>query len=191
MASVFVPPRSIPILMASYHTQTVIQTHKPVVLLRELSPGALAAVLGPYGLAIDVQATGEIAGSYWGESEAGLIGNRLIVRPDTPVHSALHEACHWICAKNRDGHPFPPGNGVRHEFAGIHTDAGGDDLEECGVCYLQILLADRVAGYSRERMLADMDAWGYSFRLGSAKDWFERDAEDALEWLTRRGVLPA
>ena len=27
-----------------------------------------------------------------------------------------------------------------------------------------------------------MDAWGYSFRLGSARAWFEHDAEDARQW---------
>ena len=29
------------------------------------------------------------------------------------------------------------------------------------------------------RVLADMDAWGYTFRLGSAKAWFENDAAEA------------
>ena len=28
---------------------------------------------------------------------AGLIGSRLFVRDDTPVHSLLHEGCHYIC----------------------------------------------------------------------------------------------
>jgi hypothetical protein len=32
-------------------------------------------------------------------------------------------------------------------------------------------------------MCADMDAWGYTFRLGSARAWFERDADDARQWL--------
>ena len=154
------------------------ETKPAVLLLRELAPGALDALLAPYGVAIELRDTGEIPGSYWGESEAGLIGNRLIVRQDTPVHSALHEACHWICADS----------GRRQS---VHTDAGGDDLEECGVCYLQILLAEKLAGYSRDRVLADMDAWGYSFRLGSASAWFERDAQDARDWLSRRGVLPS
>ena len=141
-----------------------------------LAPHALETLLAPYGLVIEA-ASGEIPGSYWGESEAGLIANRLILRPDTPVHSALHEACHWICADS----------GRR---ASVHTDAGGDDLEECAVCYLQILLAQRLPGYSGERMLADMDAWGYSFRLGSARAWFERDAADARAWLAERNLLP-
>lgn len=145
----------------------------------QLADGALAALLRPYGLALRWLAPGEtIEGSYWGESEAGLIGDRLVVRPDTPVHSALHEACHWVCADH----------GRR---AALHTDAGGDDLEECAVCYLQVELAARLPGYSRERMFADMDAWGYSFRLGSARAWFERDAEDARAWLAQRGLLPA
>jgi hypothetical protein len=149
-----------------------------VVPVSQLTDGALAALLQPYGVALRWLAPGErIEGSYWGESEAGLIGNALVVRPDTPVHSALHEACHYICADS----------GRR---AALHTDAGGDDLEECAVCYLQVELAARLPGYSRERMLADMDAWGYSFRLGSARAWFERDADDARAWLAQRGLLP-
>jgi len=100
-----------------------------------------------------------------------------VLRPDTPVHSALHEACHWICADH----------GRR---ASLHTDAGGDDLEECAVCYLQVLLAEALPGYSRARMLADMDAWGYSFRLGTARAWFEGDAADARAWLAARALLP-
>jgi len=140
-----------------------------------LAPQAIEALLHPYGLAVE-WAHGDIPGSYWGESEAGLIGNRLVLRADTPVHSALHEACHFICAD-------PP------RRAALHTDAGGDDLEECAVCYLQIVLADRLPGYSRERMLADMDAWGYSFRLGAARAWFERDADDARGWLEERNLL--
>ena len=148
-----------------------------VLLVSALAEGALQALLAPYGLVIE-SATGAIPGSYWGESEAGLIGNRLILRRDTPVHSALHEACHWICADH----------GRRRS---VHTDAGGDDLEECAVCYLQVVLAERLPGYSRERMLVDMDAWGYSFRLGSARVWFEHDAGDARQWLAQRTLLPA
>ncbi len=71
-----------------------------------------------------------------------------------------------------------------------HTSAGGDDLEEAAVCYLQCLLADEVAGYSRSRLFNDMDAWGYSFRLGSARAWFENDADDARSWLSVRALLP-
>jgi hypothetical protein len=33
-----------------------------------------------------------------------------------------------------------------------------------------------------------MDAWGYTFRLGSARTWFEQDAADACIWLRAHGV---
>lgn len=154
-------------------------TDQGLVVLRctDLAPGALVELLERYGLQLAQVAAGEpVPGSYWGDAEAGLVGDALWVRPDTPVHSALHEACHYVCmdAQRR---------------AGLHTDAGGDELEECGVCYLQILLADQLPAVGRNRLMADMDAWGYSFRLGSTRAWFERDAEDALEWLQWEGVV--
>ena len=74
---------------------------------------------------------------------------------------------------------------------GLDTNAGGDYDEENAVCYLQILLADEIAGYGRDRMMADMDTWGYTFRLGSARAWFERDAMDARNWLIRFGLISA
>ena len=73
----------------------------------------------------------------------------------------------------------------------LDTDAGGDDAEESAVCYLQVLLADALPGVGRDRLFADMDAWGYSFRLGSARAWFERDAQDACLWLRRQGLTDA
>ncbi|CAG0910677.1 unnamed protein product, partial [Cyprideis torosa] len=60
---------------------------------------------------------------------------------------------------------------------GLHTDAGGNYAEEDAVCYLQILLSDQIEGYNRDQCMDDMDAWGYSFRLGSARAWFEEDAK--------------
>jgi len=139
--------------------------------------GALADLLRPYGLVVETIApTASIPGSYWGDSEAGLLGHRLWVRDDTPVHSALHEACHFICADSS-------------RRASLATDAGGDDLEECAVCYLSIVLADALPGFGRARMLADMEAWGYSFRLGSARAWFAEDAVDARDWLMAHGVI--
>ena len=82
-------------------------------------------------------------------------------------------------------------DGHTHLRAGLDTDAGGDYDEENAVCYLQILLADELPGFGRARMMADMDAWGYSFRLGSARSWFEEDAEDARSWLQRHGLIDA
>jgi len=150
-----------------------------VLCLRDLAPGCLAQALAPYGLqVVTVADTESIPGSYWGEAEAGLIGNQLLVRQDTPIHSALHEACHYLCLDET-------------RRLGLHTDAGGDYDEENGVCYLQILLADFVPPMHRARMWADMDAWGYTFRLGSAQRWFEQDAEDARAWLLAAGLIDA
>ncbi|AFJ01820.1 hypothetical protein Q7C_649 [Methylophaga frappieri] len=132
---------------------------------------SLRNLLKRYGLeVIPVEDDRPIPGSFFGDSEAGLIGDQLFVRPDTPIHSALHEAGHFICMDNS-----------RRQQ--LNTDAAGDYDEENGVCYLQILLSDYVSGMGRDRMMQDMDSWGYSFRLGSARAWFEQDAEDAHQWL--------
>ena len=150
-----------------------------MLTVHNVGVAALASVFEPYGLAVRLQGDGEsITGSYWGESEAGLMGADLLVRGDTPVHSAFHEGCHFICM-----------DATRRQS--LARDAGGDDAEECGVCYLQIVLADRLTGCSRASMCADMDEWGYTFRLGSAGRWFEQDADDALVWLQVHGVLDA
>jgi hypothetical protein len=136
----------------------------------------LRALLCRYGLILrEVAGGAAIPGSFWGAPEAGIVGDEVYVRPDTPVHSALHEACHLICAGDRR--------------AAIHTDAGGSYAEEDAVCYLQIVLADRLPGVGAARLMADMDTWGYTFRLGSARAWFEGDAEDARAWLAERGLL--
>jgi len=154
-------------------------TQPEVTPLSRIGIEPLRGLLCPHGLRIELLADGAaIPGSYWGEPEAGLVGDILYVRQDTPVHSALHEACHYLC--------MDPAR-----RAGLHTDAGGTDTEENAVCYLQALLAPRLPGYSRERLFADMDAWGYHFILGSAAAWFAHDAEDARQWLERRGLLPA
>jgi hypothetical protein len=33
-----------------------------------------------------------------------------------------------------------------------------------------------------------MDEWGYTFRLGSARAYFEHDADAAWQWLIARGL---
>jgi hypothetical protein len=150
-----------------------------VVLLAHLSRVDVATLLTRYGLNLELVASGvTVPASYWGETEAGLRKDRLYARFDTPVHSILHEAAHFVCM-------------TPERRAGLDTEAGGDHAEENGVCYLQIVLAEHVPRLGRERMLTDMDAWGYTFRLGSARAWFEEDAEDAGEWLRRHELIDA
>ena len=149
-----------------------------VLTLGALAHTDLERLLAAHGLRLHWIADGQpIPGSYWGEPEAGIIGTTIYARADTPIHSLLHEACHVLCA--------PP-----EKRASIHTDASDCQLEEDATCYLQILLGDAIPGVGRERIMQDMDAWGYTFRLGSTRAWFERDAEDARAWLRDRGLCP-
>jgi len=150
-----------------------------VVTLADLDRREVVALVAGYGARLVELAPHEkIPGSYWGESEAGLIGDVVYARADTPAHSLLHELCHYVCMDEAR----------RMRLA---TDAGGSDDEECGVCYLEVLLADELRGFSRTRCLADMDAWGYSFREGSAAAWWTGDARFAREWLLERELIDA
>ena len=145
--------------------------------LADIELTAVSGLLSSYGLALKIVKPGsEIPGSFWGDEEAGLIGHELLVRVDTPIHSILHETCHYVCMdKNRREN--------------IHTDAGGDYDEENAVCYLQVVLADKIEHMGRQRMFTDMDRWGYTFRLGSARAWFERDAEETRAGLLKLGLI--
>ncbi len=148
-----------------------------VVRFHDLQTEAIVSLLAAYGLEVSrVPDKRDIPGSHWGDDEAGLIGSVLYARADTPVHSIFHEACHWILMD-------------ADRRARLHTDAGGSQTEENAVCYLQILLAAHVPGYSRELMCRDMDRWGYSFRLGSARAWFDSDADDAIAFLLDRNQI--
>jgi len=139
----------------------------------------LTALLARHDLRLQMVEDGiSIPGSFWGDPEAGVIGNTVYARADTPVHSLLHEACHLIA--------LPP---ERREQ--VHTDATDSDIEEDATCYLQIMLAEDLPGVGSARLMSDMDAWGYSFRLGSTRAWFANDAEDARAWLMERKLLPA
>lgn len=145
-----------------------------VLRLADVDGALLRALLAEFDLElVDVACGAPIPGSYWGEPEAGIIANRVFARPDTPLHSILHEACHLIV--------LPP-----ERRAQVHTDATDSVAEEDATCYLQIVLAGRLPGVGSARLMADMDAWGYTFRLGSARAWFEQDAADAREWLLQR-----
>ena len=148
-----------------------------VLRLADIATDASTSLLSRYGLSLQwVAPCTPIPGSYWGDDEAGIIGNLVHARTDTPVHSLLHEACHLIV--------LPPKK--RYQ---VHTDASDSIEEEDAACYLQIVLADALPGVGRLRMMADMDTWGYSFRLGSARAWFEHDAEDARHYLIQHQLL--
>lgn len=142
-----------------------------VMRMRDVGFDAASSLLARYGLTLHrVENGAAIPGSFWGECEAGIIGHDVYARDDTPVHSLLHEAGHLIVlpAERR---------------ATVHTDATDSIDEENAVCVLQSLLADEIPGLGRDRLFADMDAWGYTFRLGSAQTYVEQDAEDAWRWL--------
>lgn len=148
-----------------------------MLTVADLPAQALQDLLATYSMSVKTVPNNEpIPGSFWGDSEAGIIKNKLYVRPETPVHSALHETCHYICldAARRNA---------------LDTDAGGDYDEENAVCYLQILLAAKLSGCSADILMNNMDSWGYTFRLGSARAWFNEDAEDAQQWLLREKLI--
>lgn len=148
-----------------------------ILLYKDCDQQALHGLLQALGLVVEVVAPGiKIPGSFWGDEEAGLIQSTIYIRNDTPVHSALHEACHFACMDDA-------------RRASLHTNAGGNSTEENAVCYLQILLSDVLPDVGREKMFSDMDSWGYSFRLGSTARWFEEDADDAIVFLQGKGLL--
>ena len=150
-----------------------------VVELRDLTLETVDSLLSAYGLELITLEPGtDIPASYWGAPEAGIAGHCMFARNDTPAHSLLHELCHYVCM-------------TPERRASLWRDAGGDEEEECAVCYLQVLLADRLPELGREKLLADLDAWGYSFREGSAAAWFSGDGVAAKEWLAEHALIDA
>jgi hypothetical protein len=150
-----------------------------VLTLAEIDVEFVDLLARSYGLElVHVADDAAIPGSYWGEPEAGLIGSVIYARSDTPLHSVLHEMCHLIVIEPS-------------RRTAIHTNASTSQDEEDATCYLQIMLGNAIPDVGSERIQSDMDTWGYSFRLGSARAWFERDADDARDWLAARGLLPA
>lgn len=150
-----------------------------ILTLAEFDRSALAGLLAQFGLTLETTASdSDIPGSFWGDEEAGLRNQTVFARADTPLHSILHESGHFVCMDpaRRDG---------------LDTNAGGGYDEENAVCYWQIAVTDYLPGITRQRMCADMDTWGYTFRLGSAAAWFEHDAEDARDWLAHYDLISA
>ena len=138
---------------------------------------SISNVIGRFGLELSlVESDCDIPYSYWGAPEAGRIINTIYARQDTPMHSLLHETCHFVCMS-------------KSHHSNDSIDAGGGTEEENATCYLQLLLSDFVNGFSRAQHMQDMDDWGYSFRLGSAKAWFMQDAEDTKKWLQHHKII--
>ena len=148
-----------------------------MVYFCDIDVGSLSTVLRIHGIEIkEIAKNHPIPYSYWGAPEAGRKSNKLYIRHDTPVHSILHETCHFVCM---------PKNQLRDD----RVDASGSPAAENACCYLQILISDHVHGFNREIHMKNMDEWGYSFRLGSAAAWFSQDAEDAKEWLVSQNII--
>ena len=144
--------------------------------LKQIDSDNLSRIMSQYQLRLTIVDDENIPGSFWGDSEAGLVGDKLYARLDTPIHSIMHESCHYICMD-------------QNRRAKLDTNAEGDYDEENAVCYLQILLANDIPEMLQSRMMSDMDSWGYTFRLGSTQNWFEQDAEDAFNWLIAHRLL--
>lgn len=148
-----------------------------VLTCSEIAAADIEDLLGRYGVAVEwVADATPITGSFWGAPEAGIVGQRIYLRGDTPVHSLLHEASHIVCM-------------TPERRQALKRNAGSDDLEESAVCYLQVLLADYLPGVGRSRLMQDMDAWGYSFRVGATTRWFDEDADDARAFLAGEQLI--
>ncbi len=145
--------------------------------LKNIHPSALRPLFDLYQLSLGkVAADDDIPHSFWGAPEAGRLQSTLYAREDTPIHSLLHEACHFICM---------PAN----QRAEPSKDAGGSALIENACCFLQILLSDYIPGFNQAIHMHDMNTWGYNFRLGSTARWFYADSDDARDWLLRHEII--
>lgn len=150
-----------------------------VVCVQDISSDAILRLAQRYSIALEwLDDAAAIDNSYWGEPEAGISRAGVKIRDDTPVHSLLHELCHIVCM-------------TAQRRAQLERNAHGSAAEECGVCYLQALLADYLPGFGAERCFADMDSWGYGFREGTAAAWFDGDGRDARDWLLNHGLIDA
>ncbi len=107
------------------HPKTTLETGQSlapdtVMTCAQLSLKPLQTLLSRFDLTIvQVDKDSPIPGSFWGEAEAGLIGNLVYVRSDTPIHSVLHEICRYVCMD------------MQRRIL-LHTDAGGGMTKKMG-----------------------------------------------------------
>ena len=145
--------------------------------LKNIQVPALRSLFDRYQLNLEkVDINEEIPYSFWGAPEAGRFQATLYAREDTPIHSLLHEACHFIC--------MPPDQRNQHTH-----DAGGSALIENACCFLQLVLSDHIPNFNKAIHMHDMNTWGYHFRLGSAARWFYADSDDASHWLIQHKII--
>lgn len=145
--------------------------------LKNIQPPALRPLFDRYQLTLEeVDRDSDIPYSFWGAPEAGRFQSTLYARQDTPIHSLLHEACHFIC--------MPPDQRTSDSY-----DAEGSAIEENACCLLQILLSDYIRGFNQAIHMHDMNTWGYNFRLGSTARWFYADSDDANDWLIKQNII--
>jgi len=147
--------------------------------LKTIPDHVIVPFLQQYGLKLmRVANQTPIPYSFWGNSEAGRKNTQMYVRDDTPLHSLLHETAHYVCMSET-------------QRQSDLVDAGGSALEEAACCYLQLLWSNHIAGFNMREHMQNMDAWGYSFRLGSTQRWFNEDSEDARQWLHKHEIIRA
>ena len=73
-----------------------------MLCFEKTNTASLRSVLSLYGIKlIEVAVNLPIPYSFWGTPEAGRIKNKLYVRGDTPIHSILHETCHFVCMSKK------------------------------------------------------------------------------------------
>lgn len=145
--------------------------------LKNIQPPSLRPLFDHYQLNLkEVDINNDIPYSFWGAPEAGRFQSTLYAREDTPIHSLLHEACHFICMSPQQRH------------ADSH-DAGGSALIENACCFLQLVLSDHIPNFNLAIHMHDMNTWGYNFRLGSVARWFYADSDDASQWLIRQKII--
>ena len=149
-----------------------------------LATGEIVGLLRRFDLRlVIVDDDSPIQGSYWGDPEAGIIGNTIYARGDTPIHSLLHETCHVICMTE-----------TRRDR--LCRDAGGDYLEESAVCYLQVLLADCLQGVVAQRLVPRVGgglalAQEILVVTGTVREALKRpDSNPPLKELMERGQTP-